>query len=509
VGLLFLTGCAKAEVAAKEPPSPEPVAAEPELRQTEEKQGVPPIECPAGTELQEQWEGDLIFCAEIRGDRMVLKGPIQLASRKTAQKEGVLRLAGEFARGYPTGLWQAWNGRTGEPIARGEFAPVTDGPVSELPVDIEVAHVYWSRWLKAQPWREPGASMGGRRHGKWIVWYSTHRGVTNKACEGRFFDDERHGKWRCWYPSGKVWWMGRYEGGRKEGEWTVTHPTGWLWAHVPMQADLPHGEYLRKHDDGVPAAKGQYSHGKKVGKWAYWDEEGRRLQEDPWRFELPQLHSDNSEREFLAYVEHGPQGQRYGALKHLIVMEGRKEHDLTRELWLREKQRERAKEEQSARPFSAPTLGPMLLLALYDMKPWRYLEELRMLHAFRFEGEDADRFKAGGPWRGDSWTGGVFHWVGETGYRLMLRGELPTGDALEATRVALYWLAASPSLKSRRRAAEVFAKFEGSPAFDPEVFPGTTKENAAQIVTDWLAANLGTCKWNRKAQVHRCSPTPP
>jgi hypothetical protein len=414
-------------------------------------------------------------------------------------------------------------------MARGEFAPAVDGPVIELPKDADFLLLYPTLWdLEDQFWREPGLSVGGRRHGEWTVWYHTHRGAV-KACEGRFFDDERHGEWRRWHESGKLWWMGRYEGGRKEGEWNISHPTGWLWAHVPMQADLPHGEYTRGHDvpmqadlphgeytrghdDGVPAAKGHYSHGKKVGKWAYWDEDGRRLQKDPWRLELPQLYADGSELQLLAHVEHGPQGERYGALKHLILLEGRTEHDITRELWLREKQWERAQaeREKSGKPFTAPTLGPLLLLALYDMKPDRYLKELRRLHAYRFGAfHTSDRFKAGGAWRSMPWTGGEFLWVGESGYRLMARGELPSGDALKETLRMLSRLVDSPWLANRRRAAEVFAKFEGAPAFDPEAVPGTTKENAGDIVVEWLRANVKHCKWDGKAQVYRCNPASP
>jgi hypothetical protein len=508
MGLLILAGCAKAEVAASEPSSPEPVAPKAEVQAAEETEELAPLECPKGTERRESLDSDIVFCAEIRRHTMVLEGPVRWTSR-LARKEGVLRLAGEFTRGYPTGLWQEWNARTGAPRARGEFAPVTDGPVIELYVGVSIGVMHMRLWnLERQFWREPGLSVGGRRHGEWTVWYRTRNGEA-KACEGRFVDDQRDGEWRCWYPSGDVWWRGEYKGGRKDGNWHVNRSSGRHWASATLRMGVLHGEYRRSHDNRVPAAKGQYSRGQKIGKWTYWGTDGRRLRKDPWQLELPEFYPDDSELQLLAHVEHGVPGERFMALQHLIAMAGRQEHELTRQAWLRERQRERAEEGHAVVRLHAPTLGPMLLLALYDMEPRKYLDELRRLHTFRYEGEPSGRYKSKSVWRGAVWMGGVFEWVGETGYRLMLRGELPTGDAAEATRHVLFGLAASPSLANRRRAAEVFAKFEGIPAFDPEVIPGIPFENAAVPVTHWLEANLGTCKWNRKAQVYRCNPATP
>jgi len=505
--LVLVAGCSKGEVATREASPPEAMAAVRgvEMQTAEGAQEPPTVECPKGTELREQRNGDLVFCAEIRGDRMVLEGPIQWASRRIAEKKGVLRLAGEFRRGYPTGQWEEWDARTGAPRAKGQFTPVTAGPASMLPVDVDILGLFWRYWSRTvQPWRNPGGPLGGRRHGRWTLWYKPEEGKANRACEGRFVDDQRDGEWHCWYPSGDVWWRGEYKGGRKDGNWYINRASGRHWASATLRNDTLHGDYRRSHDNLVPAAKGQYLQGQKAGKWAYWDTGGRELQKDPWILDLPEFYPDDSELQLLAHVEHGVPGERFMALLRLIAMPGRQEHDLTRQAWSRERRRERAEAEHDDVRFHAPTLAPMLLLALYDMRPDTHLRELRKLHAFRFEGEPGGRYKSKRVWRGDISMGGAFEWVGETGYRLMLRGELPRGDAVETTLARLSALAKSPSVANRRRAAEVFARFEGSPAFDPDIFPGTTKENAAQDVVEWLRANLGTCKWNKKAQVYSC-----
>ena len=219
------------------------------------------------------------------------------------------------------GIWQMWDER-GTLISEGEYRN-------------NVRHGTWNRWYRGDesrlftsrpydqfqaPFVSQGAFQDGRLHGKWTIFDSKQR----KVSEIEFVDGQRDGKAIFWYANGKPMREGNYRNGVINGEyfeWNVdgklvmketfqegrklapkveyhaanqkksegmylhakivvkTHDDWWnavLAEYTTQGKDEKHGRWTAWFSNGQKMVEGEYEHNLQVGEFTWWFENGQK-----------------------------------------------------------------------------------------------------------------------------------------------------------------------------------------------------------------------------------------
>jgi len=89
------------------------------------------------------------------------------------------------------------------------------------------------------------------------------------------------GPWEYWYPGGGRRESLRFRRGRKEGRWAVWDREGRLRKEQFFHDGLADGPWRTWYASGRKSAEAGYRRGRLHGRWARWDERGR-LVEEKW-----------------------------------------------------------------------------------------------------------------------------------------------------------------------------------------------------------------------------------
>lgn len=101
-------------------------------------------------------------------------------------------------------------------------------------------------------------------------------------------DGERHGEWTFHYPDGSLRERGRYDHGRRVGVWRQWHNEGRLasegeraWNEA-TRASEREGPWVFHDAAGTLRARGAFRAGRRTGPWEFFDADGRKTEEPPW-----------------------------------------------------------------------------------------------------------------------------------------------------------------------------------------------------------------------------------
>ena len=128
----------------------------------------------------------------------------------------------------------------------------------------------------------------GARHGPWRVWDEEG----NLTLDCTYAEDVLHGPYVATGLTEPVLLAtfrgdsvtrvrGRFERGEIHGVWEV-----WTAARVEKShwsQGVRHGPYERWHDNGQPAAVGEFVHGQRHGRWRAWTMDGLLLEDGSYR----------------------------------------------------------------------------------------------------------------------------------------------------------------------------------------------------------------------------------
>jgi len=129
------------------------------------------------------------------------------------------------------------------------------------------------RWLLLDPddrVRAKGRYAADRPHGWWTVYHENG----GKALQGRCSRGARIGTWKSWYPTGQIQAQWECERGQQPKWDSRTTEIGPSLRSGPVRVWWPNGQ-LR--------FEGQYVDDEEDGDWTYYDREGRKTAEGPYR----------------------------------------------------------------------------------------------------------------------------------------------------------------------------------------------------------------------------------
>ncbi|HEY3267887.1 MAG TPA: hypothetical protein VGM37_13230 [Armatimonadota bacterium] len=208
----------------------------------------------------------------------------------------------------------------------------------------------------------------------------------------------------------------------------------------------------------------------------------------------PSAYPKGSELYYLAWIRHGPSGQRGGAARKLLTLPNRREYEITRGL------RAEMTRWPAFRGFQSDrVIGHMLLIALFDLRPAEHQREVALMASTEYTEDEDVWVKTYDRFEGES-VDFMFSPQQEAAIHLVMRGYADrTG-----LRV-LDGLARSFYPAERRRAAQAFRLFPGLPPYDPTVqpknindYPPKTEAQLASI-NKWFDAHLSDLAWSEEA----------
>lgn len=82
------------------------------------------------------------------------------------------------------------------------------------------------------------------------------------------------------YDNGVIYMKGQVSGGLRAGEWITFYRSGKEWSHGIYKAGFREGHGVSYWENGQKSSEGDYKKDKMIGKWKFWDEEGRMVEKD-------------------------------------------------------------------------------------------------------------------------------------------------------------------------------------------------------------------------------------
>ena len=76
------------------------------------------------------------------------------------------------------------------------------------------------------------------------------------------------------YSSGVIKMKGNVFGGKREGQWFSFYPDGTPWSQSVYIKGMLNGPTVTFHENGKRNYLGEYTDGKRSGKWTFWDTSG-------------------------------------------------------------------------------------------------------------------------------------------------------------------------------------------------------------------------------------------
>ena len=143
---------------------------------------------------------------------------------------------------------------------------------------------------------------GGKliRHGKYISWYDNGQ----KESEGKLFKGTAQGSWTEWNRDGSLYFQTNYKNGQINGLVTEWYDNGNKLSKTMFKNGFPNGPsivwyengnikeicnysyrfglngpYKKFYKNGEIAISGNYRKGKRVGKFIFYNKEGKRISE--------------------------------------------------------------------------------------------------------------------------------------------------------------------------------------------------------------------------------------
>ncbi len=132
------------------------------------------------------------------------------------------------------------------------------------------------------------------KEGKWL-YYSDIDGAL--ISEENYKSGQLHGKVITFYPeSGKPAEILEFKQGKREGPLLKYFPEGSIMTEGTYMNDSLDGKFTLYWPDGIIQVSGAYIHGIQSGDWSYFDEEGKEVSDEDFRFQV--LENDTIEFDF-------------------------------------------------------------------------------------------------------------------------------------------------------------------------------------------------------------------
>lgn len=106
--------------------------------------------------------------------------------------------------------------------------------------------------------------------------------VLQEADAGSMYDGDTVER----YANGVIKIKGVMGGGKRQGQWMAFFPDGALQSECAYYDNKAHGLNVTYRQNGTKIWWGYYNMGKQVGKWKYYDEQGKFIEKD-YKGELP------------------------------------------------------------------------------------------------------------------------------------------------------------------------------------------------------------------------------
>ncbi len=121
---------------------------------------------------------------------------------------------------------------------------------------------------------ETGQMINGAYHGLWKTFYDN--GAIES--EGEYYQNTKNGKWILWYPSGKQNVPLDFTSGDLAG-WSLTAQSDedipiQKMAEINYKNDIEDGLMTIWFENGKKFREGNYTAGKRIGKWIEWNDNG-------------------------------------------------------------------------------------------------------------------------------------------------------------------------------------------------------------------------------------------
>ena len=122
----------------------------------------------------------------------------------------------------------------------------------------------------------------GHKEGHYTSWYEDGA----KRSEAEYKDGQFNGKITMYFPSGNIQEEFLTKNDLRQGLWmryyeSIQDKKPQIQEQGMFEQDVPNGEWRGYYEDGKPSYIGQYDHGKKVGRWRFYDENGQELPPPP------------------------------------------------------------------------------------------------------------------------------------------------------------------------------------------------------------------------------------
>ena len=134
-----------------------------------------------------------------------------------------------------------------------------------------------------QPMAE-GSFYQKKKVGKWLYFSDIDGALIS---EEHYNDGRLNGLSTTFYPdSGKPAEIVAYKDGKREGPLLKFFPEGDTMTVGTYVNDSLDGKFMLYYPDGKVQLEGAYSHGIETGEWKYFDEDGNRMDEEEFRYEI-------------------------------------------------------------------------------------------------------------------------------------------------------------------------------------------------------------------------------
>jgi antitoxin component YwqK of YwqJK toxin-antitoxin module len=144
-----------------------------------------------------------------------------------------------------------------------------------------------------------GVYFKQQKEGKWLYYSDVDEALIS---EENYKNGKLHGKVITFYPeSGKPAEILEYRQGKREGPLRKFFPEGSTMTEGTFVNDSLDGKFTLYWPDGRIQVSGAYQHGMQSGDWTYFDEEGKPVSDDDFRFEI--LENDTIEFNFPPKID--------------------------------------------------------------------------------------------------------------------------------------------------------------------------------------------------------------
>jgi antitoxin component YwqK of YwqJK toxin-antitoxin module len=82
------------------------------------------------------------------------------------------------------------------------------------------------------------------------------------------------------YDNGVIFMRGDVSGGLRHGEWITFYQSGKEWSRGFYEAGLRQGHGVSYWENGQKSSEGEYKDDRMIGKWKFWDAQGKMVEKD-------------------------------------------------------------------------------------------------------------------------------------------------------------------------------------------------------------------------------------